>query len=209
MNNFKGGGFKPGGSRFGGKPSFKGAGRNEGKRFDGGKKFGGNDRGSAQSEQFKTTCSECHKACTVPFKPSSDKPVYCSDCFGRRQSEENRGDQAGGRNSRPNFTKAPREERSPRHDVSRGQSDVAILEMKRQLTNLEEKLNRILDIINPPLPSPKAQSVLKTAVPEIEVKTKVTKPVAKKVVEKKTKATAKVAAKPVVKKVTKKVAVKK
>lgn len=29
----------------------------------------------------KAICSECGNACEVPFKPTGDKPVYCSDCF--------------------------------------------------------------------------------------------------------------------------------
>jgi CxxC-x17-CxxC domain-containing protein len=26
-------------------------------------------------------CDKCGKECQVPFKPSGDKPVLCSDCF--------------------------------------------------------------------------------------------------------------------------------
>jgi CxxC-x17-CxxC domain-containing protein len=29
----------------------------------------------------EVTCDKCHRQCEVPFLPSSDKPVYCSDCF--------------------------------------------------------------------------------------------------------------------------------
>ena len=32
-------------------------------------------------EMTKVTCSECQKECEVPFKPSSSKPVFCSECF--------------------------------------------------------------------------------------------------------------------------------
>jgi CxxC-x17-CxxC domain-containing protein len=44
------------------------------------------DRGrdfSASSERtmFKATCQECGAACELPFRPSSGKPVFCSDCF--------------------------------------------------------------------------------------------------------------------------------
>jgi CxxC-x17-CxxC domain-containing protein len=39
--------------------------------------FGGRDR----PEMTKVTCSSCKKECEVPFKPTSDKPVYCSNCF--------------------------------------------------------------------------------------------------------------------------------
>ncbi len=30
---------------------------------------------------FSAVCDECGKNCEVPFKPSSDKPIYCSKCF--------------------------------------------------------------------------------------------------------------------------------
>jgi CxxC-x17-CxxC domain-containing protein len=26
-------------------------------------------------------CAKCGKDCKVPFKPTGDKPVFCSDCF--------------------------------------------------------------------------------------------------------------------------------
>jgi CxxC-x17-CxxC domain-containing protein len=31
----------------------------------------------------RATCAECGKPCEVPFKPSGDKPVFCSNCFGK------------------------------------------------------------------------------------------------------------------------------
>jgi CxxC-x17-CxxC domain-containing protein len=40
---------------------------------------GGYDR--APREMFSATCSSCGKEAQVPFRPSGDKPVYCSDCF--------------------------------------------------------------------------------------------------------------------------------
>jgi len=35
-------------------------------------------------EMFSATCSSCGKEAQVPFQPSGDKPVYCSDCFQQR-----------------------------------------------------------------------------------------------------------------------------
>ena len=32
-------------------------------------------------EMFTATCSNCGKDAQVPFRPTSGKPVYCSDCF--------------------------------------------------------------------------------------------------------------------------------
>ena len=44
--------------------------------------YGGGGRG--QREMFSATCSSCGKEAQVPFQPSGDKPVYCSDCFQQR-----------------------------------------------------------------------------------------------------------------------------
>jgi len=41
---------------------------------------------------YPAVCDKCGKACKVPFKPSGNKPVYCSDCFEKTDSRENRGD---------------------------------------------------------------------------------------------------------------------
>jgi CxxC-x17-CxxC domain-containing protein len=39
----------------------------------------GRDRGTR--EMFAATCSNCGNEAKVPFRPTSGKPVYCSDCF--------------------------------------------------------------------------------------------------------------------------------
>jgi len=41
--------------------------------------------GSRQMHQ--ATCTECGKQCEVPFRPTGDKPVLCSDCFGSHKSD--------------------------------------------------------------------------------------------------------------------------
>jgi CxxC-x17-CxxC domain-containing protein len=40
-------------------------------------------------ERTKVTCSSCGKKCEVPFKPSSNKPVYCDDCFTKKGKVSN------------------------------------------------------------------------------------------------------------------------
>jgi len=32
-------------------------------------------------EMYRGICDKCGKPCTVPFKPTTGKPLYCSDCF--------------------------------------------------------------------------------------------------------------------------------
>lgn len=49
----------------------------------GGQRSGGfrNRDFSGPRESHKATCSDCGKECTVPFKPTEGKPVYCRDCY--------------------------------------------------------------------------------------------------------------------------------
>jgi CxxC-x17-CxxC domain-containing protein len=48
-------------------------------------------------EMFSATCSSCGKEAQVPFQPSGDKPVYCSDCFQQRGGGARRSSYGGGR----------------------------------------------------------------------------------------------------------------
>jgi len=36
-------------------------------------------------EMFSTICDKCGNKCEVPFKPSGDKPVFCSDCYSKNK----------------------------------------------------------------------------------------------------------------------------
>jgi CxxC-x17-CxxC domain-containing protein len=45
---------------------------------------GGYSRGPR--EMFTATCSSCGKEASVPFRPTSGKPVYCNDCFALRRA---------------------------------------------------------------------------------------------------------------------------
>ena len=40
-------------------------------------------RGRDNFERTKVTCSACGVECEVPFKPTSNKPVYCDACFSK------------------------------------------------------------------------------------------------------------------------------
>ncbi|MFH1283088.1 MAG: CxxC-x17-CxxC domain-containing protein [bacterium] len=49
---------------------------------------GNRDYGSTGINLTKATCSACHKACKIPFKPTGNRPVYCSDCFSKRKKDD-------------------------------------------------------------------------------------------------------------------------
>jgi len=46
---------------------------------------GGGGGGGGYREMFPATCAECGRQTEVPFEPRNDRPVYCRDCFSRRQ----------------------------------------------------------------------------------------------------------------------------
>ncbi|MBI4992760.1 MAG: hypothetical protein HZC26_01305 [Candidatus Magasanikbacteria bacterium] len=52
---------------------------NRGGGFSGGRGFDRRDDGSKQMHH--ATCSECGQDCEVPFRPTGDRPVFCSNCF--------------------------------------------------------------------------------------------------------------------------------
>lgn len=39
-------------------------------------------------EMFTATCASCGGEARIPFKPSEDRPVYCSDCFAKMKEAE-------------------------------------------------------------------------------------------------------------------------
>ncbi|MFH1187493.1 MAG: CxxC-x17-CxxC domain-containing protein [bacterium] len=55
-----------------------------GNRFGGGRDFNRGDRGGrdfGRPSMHKAICDECGNECEVPFRPTGDKPIYCSNCF--------------------------------------------------------------------------------------------------------------------------------
>ena len=44
-----------------------------------------NDDRNKGRVMHKAICADCKKECSLPFKPSGDRPVYCQDCFSRRK----------------------------------------------------------------------------------------------------------------------------
>lgn len=116
----------------------------------GGRRFGGGDfrrRDTGRREMHKAVCDECGKDCEVPFRPSGDKPIYCSDCFERKEGGSSR------RTSR-------RSSRGP--DFER--RDNTNKQLLDQVNSLNQKLDRILKVIESSVekkPVPKKTDVKK------------------------------------------------
>ncbi len=160
-----GGGDRP--SRYG-KPS-------QDARFNNKPRFGGRDEGP--KEMFPTKCSECGRACEVPFRPNGEKPVFCNDCFSAQKES-----MSGNFAPKPRFDK-PRFDRNDRPQRDFGSSapvvdernNRRIDELKAQVAGLSAQMKEVLAII-------RNKPVVAAAAPV--VKTKEVAPVVKKVAEK-------------------------
>jgi CxxC-x17-CxxC domain-containing protein len=42
--------------------------------------------GRQQREMFDVVCAACGAHTQVPFRPNSDRPVYCRDCFSQQNN---------------------------------------------------------------------------------------------------------------------------
>lgn len=129
--------------------------RDFGRRDFGRSNFGGRG-GGGRREMHKAVCSNCGKNCEVPFEPTGGKPVYCSECFEKKNGggESRRFEDRGER--RPNFE---------RRDEPRPQNN-------DQLEAINRKLDKILGMLSTNQPS----TVVSVATPEkeeqkVEVKT--------------------------------------
>lgn len=80
-------------------------------------------------QMFSAICSECGKECQVPFKPTSNKPIFCSECFEKK-----------GGGSKPRRFE-DRNDRRPQNN--------------QQFESINNKLDQILAILAP-APSPVA-----------------------------------------------------
>ena len=57
------------------------------RRSSGGRNFktrsfrAGNSRNFSKAQMYDAVCDKCKKECRIKFKPGSDKPILCDDCF--------------------------------------------------------------------------------------------------------------------------------
>jgi CxxC-x17-CxxC domain-containing protein len=80
-------GAPSGGDSYGGSSSYGGGYESSGygNGGSGGGYSGGYGGERRQREMFDAVCANCGKTASVPFRPSGNKPVYCSDCFESRR----------------------------------------------------------------------------------------------------------------------------
>lgn len=123
------GGFRSGGDRGGLRGGNRGG-------------FGGGNRGGRPSfgdrpQMHKTTCSECGNMAEVPFKPTGDKPVLCSDCFG-----------GGDRDNRSRGNDRGRDRGfGDKSRVSQSNGGVDFSKLKEEMNTLNSKLDILIGLM--------------------------------------------------------------
>jgi CxxC-x17-CxxC domain-containing protein len=145
--------------------------------------FGGGRGGNRANSMHKAVCNECHKDCEVPFRPSSDKPIYCDDCFRNKRGNESPRRDFGDRGQRKDF--------GNKSNFGKPKTDQNQDELKKQMTEINHKLDRLINIMEKSSNTSKSETVVvlpKTVekiAPVLEKKTKIQSPkVSKKVVKK-------------------------
>lgn len=173
MGNFQGGGSRGGGGFRGG----NGGGRPDFKK----KSWGGNDRGGDRGEvtMHKATCDECGKGCEVPFRPTGEKPIYCSNCFGAKREGGDRGgrrdfDNRGPKREFSNDRPSPRPDFRPQATQTPVSNDGTL----KHLAEISMKLDRLTNAVTRLLDDKIQKEVIKVA--PVASKSTASKPVAKK-----------------------------
>lgn len=129
----------------------------------------GGGGGFDRPAMHQATCAECGQSCEVPFKPTGDRPVYCSNCFKNKDEGAPRRDDRHEHRSESRFDSRPehREFSKPVASVSSFSNE--------QFETLNAKLDKILRVLNsaPTNSAPKAAAIsepLKEAAKKLEIK---------------------------------------
>ena len=66
-------------------------------RSGGSSDYRGGSSSTGERQMYPAVCAQCGKETEVPFKPTGDRPVYCSDCYQQqRGGSSSRGSSYGG-----------------------------------------------------------------------------------------------------------------
>lgn len=116
-------------------------GRSSGGSRDGGRGRSSFGRSDDRPELFGAVCDKCGNDCKVPFRPSGDKPVFCSDCFEQESGRSTRGGDRDGSRGRSSY--GDRSERSSFGGRDSGGDD----KLMRKMDFVENKLDRIVGML--------------------------------------------------------------
>ena len=99
-----------------------------------------------EKKMFSAICDACGQSCEVPFRPTGDKPVYCSNCFGQDSRAKDRKPAGDGANK----------------------------QFEHQLQTINEKLDKILQNLSSTMPK-SPELIKKKVITKAESKPKAVK----------------------------------
>lgn len=114
----------------------------------------GGDFRREKPKMHQVICGKCGVKCQVPFKPTGDKPVFCSECFESH---------SGGGDNRKSFTK---KQFTPQRENNNYCQDIKHEQIKYynsfeiQMNKVTEKLDKIITLLK----ESKSELALKGAV---------------------------------------------
>jgi len=121
--------------------------------------FNRGGRGGDRPAMHQAVCDACHKNCEVPFKPTGDKPIFCSDCFSKR----------GGGDRKPHF------ENRNRGSIQTNDNSKEILKGIKTLNYKFDELLKALSSDTPVKKTTKTKTITKKIAKKKTVKKKTTK----------------------------------
>lgn len=116
-------------------------------------------------QMHQAVCDSCGKDCEVPFRPTEGKPIYCTDCFRKKNDEGgDRGDRRGG-GGRDRFggrdRRGGRDRFGGRERHGGGGND----QVAEQIKAINNKLDRVINLLlaeSPAKESPSKESTEKS-----------------------------------------------
>ena len=120
---------------------FKSDNRSRDRRDSSRRSFG--DRDSRRFLLYDAVCDECGKDCQVPFKPSGDKPIYCSDCFEKKGGRDS--NRSRDRRDSPRRSFGGRDSGRP---LQASINDRSILQLIEKIEILNTKLDKIIKLLS-------------------------------------------------------------
>lgn len=116
-------------------------GGNRGRSF--GSNRGGFDRNCNDRQMYDAVCDKCGKDCQVPFMPTGEKPVYCSNCFEKTSGRDGGNERSFGGGNRDFGGNNRRFE-------ARDTKDYQQENTRAELEMVNQKLDKILALLNTP-----------------------------------------------------------
>lgn len=121
------------------------------------------DRGNDRPRMVRAICDKCGRECELPFKPTGDKPVYCSDCF------EKMGGRSGGRRFENRDNRDYRQENTKNNDM-----EMIGKKLDRIIELLSVKEQKEIKKVKKPK---KVEKILDLDIKEVEIPTEIEVPI--------------------------------